>query len=70
MANQKKRAKLTKHPVHLRLHPDLYKKAQFLSDEVRSDIWPEGMPLATYLVSVIEPILLEKFQELGDLRDD
>ena len=70
MANQKKKAKSTKHPVHLRLNPDLYKKAQFLSDEVRSDVWPEGMPVATYLVSVLEPILLEKFQELGDLRDD
>ena len=70
MANSKKRARSTKHPVRLRLNPDLYKKAQFLSDEVRSDVWPEGMPVATYLVSVIEPLIARKYKALEDSQGD
>ena len=59
-----------KRPVHLRFREDIYAQAQVLANSKRTPDWPDGMPLATYLQLVIEPLIIEKFKELEDSQGD
>ena len=59
-----------KRAVHLRFRQDIYDQAQGLAESERTADWPDGMPLATYLTAVIEPLIIEKYKELEDSWGD
>jgi len=69
MPNSTKRL-AAKRPVHLRFREDVYEKAQALANSEKTADWPDGMPLATYLQSVIEPLIAKKYKALEDSQDD
>ena len=69
MPNSPKRL-AAKRPVHLRFREDIYEKAQAVANSEKTPDWPDGMPLATYLQLVIEPLIIEKFKELEDSQSD
>ena len=69
MPNSTKRL-AAKRPVHLRFRADVYAKAQGLAEAEKTADWPDGMPLATYLQLVIEPLIIEKFKALEDSQGD
>ena len=59
-----------KRAVHLRFRQDIYYQDQGLAEAERTADWPDGMPLATYLQLVIEPLIIEKFKALEDSQGD
>ena len=59
-----------KRPVHLRFRQDIYEQAQVVANSKKTPDWPDGMPLATYLQLVIEPLIIEKYKELEDSQGD
>ena len=69
MPNSTKRL-AAKRPVHLRFRADVYEKAQGLAEAEKTADWPDGMPLATYLQSVIEPLIAKKYKALEDSQGD
>ncbi len=60
----------SKRAVHFRLRQYIYEQLQALADSEKTVDWPDGMPLATYLVSVIEPLIIEKYKALEDSQGD
>lgn len=60
----------SKRAVHFRLRQYVYEQLQALADSEKTVDWPDGMPLATYLVSVIEPLIIEKYKALEDSQGD
>ena len=60
----------SKRAVHLRLRQHIYEQLQTLADSEKTADWPDGMPLATYLVSVIEPLIARKYKALEDSQGD
>ena len=69
MPNSTKRL-AAKRPVHLRFREDIYEQAQAVANSEKTADWPNGMPLATYLQLVIEPLIIEKFKALEDSQGD
>ena len=69
MPNSTKRL-AAKRAVHLRFRQDIYDQAQGLANSEKTADWPDGMPLATYLQSVIEPLIAKKYKALEDSQGD
>ena len=69
MSSSKKKF-ASKRAVHFRLRQYIYEQLQALADSEKTVDWPDGMPLATYLVSVIEPLIARKYKALEDSQGD